>query len=64
MKHDRMEEALSNDSKQRIVYVTAGAWRYHDIDCGHLNRSVKPIVDLPLEKAEKLEYRRCDHCNP
>ena len=60
----QMNKSLPNDRKQCTVYVTAGAWKYHEIHCSHLNRSVKPKVDLPLEKAEKLEYSRCDQCNP
>lgn len=59
-----MSKSLPNDPKQRTTYVTAGAWKYHEIHCSHLNRSVKPKVDLPLEKTEKLEYKRCDQCNP
>jgi hypothetical protein len=64
MEHNQMPEALSNDPRQRIVYVTAGAWCYHERDCRHITRSLKPRVDLPLEKAKKLEYTRCPDCNP
>lgn len=58
-----MNKTLPNAPKQHTVYVTAGAWEYHEIHYSHLNRTVKPKVDLLLEKAKKLEYRCCDQCN-
>ena len=48
----------------KIVYVTAGAWCYHEEDCRHITRSSKPQVALPKGKAVKLEYQRCPDCTP
>lgn len=36
MQHNPLMEMSSDDSEQRIVYVTAGAWNYHEIDCSQL----------------------------
>ena len=54
----------SLEAEDTTVYVTAGAWCYHEEDCRHITRSSKPKVDLPKEKAVKLEYQRCPHCIP
>ena len=53
------ERRSSNRDENKIVWVTAGAWCYHEEDCRHITRSSKPKVDLPKEKALKLEYGRC-----
>ena len=49
--------------KNKIVWVTAGAWCYHERDCRHITGSLKPKVDLPKEKALKLEYSPCPDCD-
>ena len=54
----------SLEDEDTIVYVTAGAWCYHEEDCRHITRSSKPQVDLPKGKAVKLEYQRCPDCTP
>ena len=59
---ERRESDLLDEIK--IVWVTAGASCYHEEDCRHITGSSKPKVDLPIEKAVKLEYARCPECNP
>ena len=60
----RRSNRVRSADEIKIVWVTAGAWCYHEEDCRHINRSSKPKVDLPIEKAVKLEYARCPDCNP
>ena len=60
----RYNAADEDDLEDKIVYVTGGAWCYHEEDCRHITRSSKPKVDLPKGKAVKLEYQRCPDCTP
>ena len=49
--------------RNKPVWVTGGAWCYHERECSQLNRSSKPIVELPKGKALDLGYEQCSFCH-
>lgn len=51
----------TNETKNKIVYITKTGKKYHNEGCSGLRRSKFPI---DLEKAKEKGYTPCSKCNP